>query len=129
MSSVKRRPISSIARRPPTNGVTYWPGHSTSSDDASDISVKRTGAPTLLPPPSVEPAARSRLQPQSRRRKLRSDKSTASMPVGGNKLAPLGAAKTDWYVAPAPSDQRDVRSTRLPPLTGSSENGASRRRV
>src|SRR4029079_2584979 len=95
-SSVKVRPISSIARRPPTYGVTWRPGHSTVSDDASDTSLNLNGAPQRVTTPSAEPAARSTLQTQSRRKKFRSDRSTASMPVGGNRLAPLGAAKTDW---------------------------------
>src|SRR5262245_11070545 len=93
--SVKVRPMSSIASRPPTKGVTTRPGHSTISDEASDISLNLNGAPTLVTTPSVEPAAMSTLQTQSLRKKFRSDKSTASMPVGGNRLAPLGAAKTD----------------------------------
>src|SRR4051812_49946440 len=86
MSSAKRRPISNIARRPPTNGVTSRPGHSTIRDDASDASLNLNGAPTEVTTPSAEPAATSRLQTQSLRRKFRSDKSIASMPVGGNRL-------------------------------------------
>ena len=89
--------MSSSASRPPTNGVTYRAGHSTVSDVASDSSLKRNGAPTAgddavgAAAGEVEAPAPSRA-----RRKLRSAKSTASRPVGGNRPAPLGAAKTDW---------------------------------
>src|ERR1051325_6105030 len=73
--SVKVRPMSSIASRPQTQGVTVRPGHSTINEDASDPSLNSHGAPTVVTTPLVELAATSRLQTQSRRKKFRSDKS------------------------------------------------------